>query len=91
MQTLVTLLPFVFELSSKTTGGQNDPPPPTRAKANIEVTSEVKIRSKDKIRPFDVLALGTGNIDYQGSNSGKMLSYEWLRYAVSIGRMLRKG
>ena len=34
---MVTLLPFVFELSSKNHrggGGQNDPPPPTRAKVN---------------------------------------------------------
>ena len=60
----------------------------------IEVTCEVKVRSKVKIRRFDVLGLGTRIIEPDGSNSGKMLSkhvkvwyeYEWHTKKTSRSR-----
>ena len=41
-------------------------------KLKIEVTYEVKVRSKVKLRRFDVLGPGTKIIEPDGSNSGKM-------------------
>ena len=51
------------------------------SKLNIEVTCEIKVRSKVKSGVFTFWALGAGIIDYHDSNSGTMLSYAWLRYA----------
>ena len=56
----------------------------------IEVTCKVKVRSKVKIRRFDVLGLGTRIIEPVGSNSDTMLSKAWLRYGMSISGKLRK-
>ena len=90
-------------IRGETARGDHTNPPPPCAVEGCEMACagegwlrlrEVKIRSRVKVRRF----LGfepwwpvTGNIDPQYLNYGKMFSYAWLRYAMVINRILRKG